>query len=57
VIVDELRIIGSTQTNVVMAAELTRVAKRALGVRPPRRARRGSASWSCRSIAISRGPR
>ena len=56
-IVDELRIIGSTQTNVVMAAELTRVAKRALGVRPPRRARRGSASWSCRSIAISRGPR
>jgi putative N6-adenine-specific DNA methylase len=34
-IVDELRIIGSTQTNVVMAAELTRVAKRALGVRPP----------------------
>jgi putative N6-adenine-specific DNA methylase len=35
VIVDELRIIGSTQTNVVMAAELTRVAKRALGTRPP----------------------
>ena len=34
-IVDELRIIGSTQTNVVMAAELTRVARRALGVRPP----------------------
>jgi len=32
---DELRIIGSTQTNVVMAAELTRVARRALGVRPP----------------------
>jgi 23S rRNA G2445 N2-methylase RlmL len=35
VIVDELRIIGSTQTNVVMAAELTRVAQRAAGVRPP----------------------
>jgi len=34
-IVDELRIIGSTQTNVVMAAELVRVARRALGVRPP----------------------
>jgi len=35
VIVDELRIIGSTQTNVVMAAEVMRVARRALGVRPP----------------------
>jgi 23S rRNA G2445 N2-methylase RlmL len=35
VIVDELRIIGSTQTNVVMAAELTRVARRALQLRPP----------------------
>jgi 23S rRNA G2445 N2-methylase RlmL len=35
VISDDLRIIGSTQTNVVMAAELTRVARRALGVRPP----------------------
>ena len=34
-IVDELRIIGSTQTNVVMAAEVTRVAQRALGSRPP----------------------
>jgi 23S rRNA G2445 N2-methylase RlmL len=34
-IVDELRIIGSTQTNVVMAAELTRVAQRAAGIRPP----------------------
>lgn len=34
-IVDELRIIGSTQTNVVMAAELIRVARRALGQRPP----------------------
>jgi 23S rRNA G2445 N2-methylase RlmL len=32
---DELCVIGSTQTNVVMAAELTRVARRALGVRPP----------------------
>jgi 23S rRNA G2445 N2-methylase RlmL len=34
-IVDELRIIGSTQTNVVMTAELSRVAQRALGRRPP----------------------
>jgi len=34
VIIDELRIIGSTQTNVVMAAEVTRVAQRALGIRP-----------------------
>ncbi|HEU4732578.1 MAG TPA: hypothetical protein VFT22_32005 [Kofleriaceae bacterium] len=32
---DALRIIGSTQTNVVMAAEVTRVARRALGIRPP----------------------
>jgi 23S rRNA G2445 N2-methylase RlmL len=35
VIVDELRIVGSSQTNVVMAAELTRVAQRALKRRPP----------------------
>jgi 23S rRNA G2445 N2-methylase RlmL len=34
-IVDELRIIGSTQTNVVMTAELIRIAQRALGQRPP----------------------
>jgi 23S rRNA G2445 N2-methylase RlmL len=34
-IVDELRIIGSTQTNVVMSAELVRVAQRAVKVRPP----------------------
>ena len=34
-IADELRVIGSTQTNVVMAAELTRIAQRALGIRPP----------------------
>jgi 23S rRNA G2445 N2-methylase RlmL len=34
-IVDELRIVGSTQTNVVMAAELVRVAQRALKRRPP----------------------
>jgi 23S rRNA G2445 N2-methylase RlmL len=33
-IVDELRVIGSTQTNVVMAAELVRIAQRALGRRP-----------------------
>jgi 23S rRNA G2445 N2-methylase RlmL len=35
VIANELRIIGSTQTNVVMAAELSRVARRALAIRPP----------------------
>jgi 23S rRNA G2445 N2-methylase RlmL len=35
VIVDELRVVGSTQTNVVMAAELVRVAQRALRQRPP----------------------
>jgi len=36
VIVDELRIVGSTQTNVVMEAELIRVSQRALGKRPPK---------------------
>jgi 23S rRNA G2445 N2-methylase RlmL len=35
VIIDELRIIGSTQTNVVMTAELIRIAQRALKRRPP----------------------
>ena len=40
-IADELRIIGSTQTNVVMAAELTRIAQRALGARPPQPRREG----------------
>ncbi|MEO8704820.1 MAG: hypothetical protein ABI867_32510 [Kofleriaceae bacterium] len=34
-IVDELRIVGSTQTNVVMTAELVRVCQRALKRRPP----------------------
>jgi len=34
-IVDELRIVGSTQTNVVMAAELIRIAQRAVKKRPP----------------------
>ncbi len=33
-IADELRVIGSAQTNVIMAAELVRVARRALGRRP-----------------------
>jgi 23S rRNA G2445 N2-methylase RlmL len=33
--IDELRIIGSTQTNVVMAAELIRIAQRAVKQRPP----------------------
>jgi 23S rRNA G2445 N2-methylase RlmL len=36
VIVDELRIVGSTQTNVVMIAELTRVITRALKRRLPK---------------------
>jgi 23S rRNA G2445 N2-methylase RlmL len=35
VLIDELRIVGSTQTNVVMHAELVRVAQRALHRRPP----------------------
>jgi len=39
--VDELRIVGSTQTNVVMNAELTRVAQRALGRRPPNARKEG----------------
>ena len=34
-IISELRIVGSTQTNVVMHAELVRVAQRALKKRPP----------------------
>ncbi|MBA3542036.1 MAG: hypothetical protein H0T79_20640 [Deltaproteobacteria bacterium] len=33
-IIDELRLIGSTQTNVVMAAEMSRVAQRAVRQRP-----------------------
>lgn len=39
-IVDELRIVGSTQTNVVMAAELSRVMKRALNRRLEREPRK-----------------
>jgi 23S rRNA G2445 N2-methylase RlmL len=35
VIVDQLRIVGSPQTNKVMAGELSRLAVRALGRRPP----------------------
>ena len=34
-IIDQLRLVGSTQTNVVMAAELSRIAKRVTGKRPP----------------------
>ncbi len=34
-LIDELRIVGSTQTNVIMHAELLRVAQRALKRRPP----------------------
>ena len=34
-IIDELRVIGSPQTNVVMGAEVIRVAQRVLGRRPP----------------------
>lgn len=40
-IVDELRIIGSTQTNVVMEAELIRVAKRAVKQRPGKARKEG----------------
>ena len=40
-IVDELRIIGSTQTNVVMEAELIRVAQRAVKQRPPKPRKEG----------------
>lgn len=34
-IIDELRVIGSPQTNVVMSAEVIRVSQRVLGRRPP----------------------
>ena len=34
-IVDTLRLVGSPQTNKVMAGELVRIATRALGRRPP----------------------
>jgi 23S rRNA G2445 N2-methylase RlmL len=40
VIVDELRIVGSTQTNVVMTAELSRVVRRALNRRLEREPRK-----------------
>lgn len=40
-IVDELRIVGSTQTNVAMHAELLRIAKRSLRRRPPEPRREG----------------
>ncbi len=40
-IVDELRIIGSTQTNVVMEAELIRIAQRAVKQRPPKPRKEG----------------
>ena len=43
-IVDELRIIGSTQTNVVMAAELIRIAQRAVKKRPPEPRKEGLGS-------------
>ncbi|HEY4243097.1 MAG TPA: hypothetical protein VGM88_24965 [Kofleriaceae bacterium] len=42
--VNELRIVGSTQTNVVMAAELTRIAQRALKTRPPNPRKEGLGS-------------
>jgi 23S rRNA G2445 N2-methylase RlmL len=50
-IVDELRILGSTQTNVVMAAEVSRIARRALGpasarLRPPRKEGLGQLVYS-----------
>ncbi len=34
-IASQLRVVGASQTNVVMAAELIRIAQRALGRRPP----------------------
>ena len=40
-IIDELRIVGSTQTNVVMEAELIRIAKRSLHVAPPKPRKEG----------------
>ena len=40
-IVDDLRVVGSTQTNVAMEAELVRVATRALGRRPPKPRKEG----------------
>lgn len=43
-IVDELRIIGSTQTNVVMAAELIRIAQRTAKKRPPEPRKEGLGS-------------
>jgi 23S rRNA G2445 N2-methylase RlmL len=43
-IVDELRIIGSTQTNVVMTAELIRIAQRAVKKRPPEPRKEGLGS-------------
>ena len=43
-IIDELRLIGSTQTNVVMAAELIRIAQRAVKQRPPNPRKEGLGS-------------
>ncbi len=40
-IIDELRIVGSTQTNIVMEAELTRVCQRVLNRRPPKARKEG----------------
>jgi 23S rRNA G2445 N2-methylase RlmL len=41
-IIDQLRIVGSAQTNKVMIAELIRVAVRALGRRPPEPSKEGT---------------
>ena len=43
-IVDQLRIVGSPQTNKVMAAEMIRVSVRALGRRPPEPKKEGTGS-------------
>ena len=40
-IIDELRIVGSTQTNVVMEAELKRIAQRAIKQRTPQPRKEG----------------
>jgi 23S rRNA G2445 N2-methylase RlmL len=43
-IIDQLRLVGSAQTNKVMAAEMIRVAVRALGRRPPEPKKEGTGS-------------
>jgi 23S rRNA G2445 N2-methylase RlmL len=42
--IDQLRVVGQAQTNKVMAAELIRIARRALGRRPPEPRKEGTGS-------------